>query len=51
MSTSKRISVKLTEEQRRQIREATGKDAVEFTMETNELEERVAPMAISLKFA
>jgi DNA-binding MarR family transcriptional regulator len=45
MSESKRnVRIELTEEQRRQLEEATGKQAtaIEFTAE--ELEERIAPV-------
>ena len=40
------VRIELTEEQKQQIREATGKDlnAVEFTAE--ELEQRVAPLMV-----
>lgn len=43
MSDSKNVRIELTEEQRRQLEEATGKQAtaIEFTAE--ELEERIAP--------
>jgi hypothetical protein len=40
---SKRISIKLTAEQKAQIQKATGKNAEALEFEVEELEERIAP--------
>jgi hypothetical protein len=45
MATGKRISLKLTSEQKKQIKDATGKSADELEMSIQELEERIAPAA------
>ncbi len=37
------IRIELTEEQKKQIREATGKDAAAIELTAEELEERVSP--------
>ncbi len=49
MSEKKPIRIELTEEQKQQIREATGKEAsaVEFTAE--ELEDRVSPTELGVR--
>jgi len=39
----KRISLKLSAEQKQQIKEATGKDAEALELGVEELEERIAP--------
>jgi len=46
-----RIRIELTEEQRNQIRDATGEDTptLEFTVE--ELEERIAPLTMGYDFS
>lgn len=40
---SKRVSIKLTQEQMDAIKNATGKDAKELEFSVEELEERIAP--------
>jgi uncharacterized small protein (DUF1192 family) len=40
---SKRISVQLTQQQKAQIKQATGKDADAIELSVEELEERIAP--------
>ena len=44
MASGKRISLKLSAEQQKQIKQATGKDAGALEMTIEELEERIAPM-------
>ncbi len=44
MATSKRISLKLSPEQQKQIKQATGKDAGALELTVEELEERIAPI-------
>ena len=44
MGTSKRISLKLSPEQQKQIKQATGKDAGSLELTMEELEDRIAPM-------
>ena len=43
----KRISLKLSAEQRAQVKAATGKDAEALELGVEELEERIAPMTFS----
>ena len=45
MDRKKRISIKLSPEQQKQIRAATGKDAEALELGIEELEERIAPMS------
>jgi hypothetical protein len=42
----KPVRLELTEEQRRQLEEATGQQAVAIEFTAEELEERIAPMVI-----
>jgi hypothetical protein len=42
--TPKRISLVLSQEQRAQVKAATGKDAEALELGVEELEERIAPM-------
>jgi uncharacterized small protein (DUF1192 family) len=44
MSDQKQIRLELTEEQRAQVKAATGKDARALELGVQELEERIAPM-------
>jgi hypothetical protein len=44
------VRIELTDEQRNQIREATGKDANAIEFSAEELEERVAPISLPGKF-
>ena len=44
MSTGKRISLKLTPQQKEEIMKATGKKAEELEFGVEELEERIAPL-------
>lgn len=44
MATSPNFRLKLTPEQKDQIRKATGKDAEALELSVEELEERIAPM-------
>ncbi len=44
MASGKRISLKLSPEQQKQIKLATGKDAGALELTVEELEERIAPM-------
>ncbi len=44
MSDQNRIRIELTEEQKAQIKAATGKDARTLELGAEELEERVAPV-------
>jgi hypothetical protein len=48
MSKQDRIRIELTEEQKKQIKEASGEDvsAIEFTVQ--ELEQRIAPLIIKM---
>ena len=41
------IRIRLTEDQKAQIRRALGRDDVEFELEVTELEERIAPRLAS----
>jgi hypothetical protein len=43
MSEQKHVRLELTEEQKAQIKAATGKDARTIELNTEELEERIAP--------
>jgi hypothetical protein len=43
MDKTDRIRIELTDEQRKQIKEASGKDASVLELTVRELEERVAP--------
>lgn len=43
MTEKKRVSLKLTEEQKAAIKQAIGKDAERLEMPVEELEERIAP--------
>ncbi|MBA2243582.1 MAG: hypothetical protein H0W11_01375 [Gemmatimonadetes bacterium] len=38
------VRIELTEQQRQQVRETTGKDAVTLEFTAQQLEERIAPM-------
>jgi hypothetical protein len=44
------VRIELTDEQRNQSREATGKDANAIEFSAEELEERVAPISLPGKF-
>lgn len=44
MSDQKHIRLELTEEQKAQVKAATGKDARAIELNAEELEERIAPM-------
>ncbi len=46
MATNKRISLKLSPEQQKQIQQATGKSAEAIELSVEELEQRIAPMAL-----
>ena len=41
-----RVQIKLTSEQREQVRKATGKNADTLEMTAQELEERIAPLQV-----
>ena len=43
MATGKRISLKLSPEQQKQVKQATGKNAEALELTVEELEERIAP--------
>lgn len=43
MEKRKPVKIELTEEQKKQIRQATGKDASAIELTVEELEERVSP--------
>jgi len=43
MASGKRISLKLSPEQQKQIKQATGKDAGTLELTVEELEQRIAP--------
>ena len=49
MGTSKRISLKLSPEQQKQIKLETGKDASALELSVEELEQRIAPMQFFAK--
>jgi len=49
MATNKRISLKLSPEQQKAIKEATGKDASALELTVDELEQRIAPMTFFQK--
>jgi uncharacterized small protein (DUF1192 family) len=44
MGNQKHISFELTEEQKAQVKAATGKDAQAIELSVEELEERIAPL-------
>ena len=44
MSEEKKVRIELTDAQKKQIQEATGKDAKAIELTAAELEERVSPM-------
>ena len=46
MASGKRISLKLSPEQQKQIKQATGKDAGTLELTVQELEERIAPLML-----
>ncbi|HTJ24454.1 MAG TPA: hypothetical protein VL383_18775 [Gemmatimonadaceae bacterium] len=48
MTKQDRVRIELTDEQKKQIKEASGEDvtAIEFT--TEELEQRIAPLVIKM---
>ena len=46
MEKKKPVRLELTEEQKRQIREATGKDAEAIELRAEELEERISPVPL-----
>jgi len=48
MPTGKRISLKLTPQQKEEIMKATGKNAEELQFTVEELEERIAPLKTGL---
>ena len=43
MASGKRISIKLSPEQQKQVKDATGKNAGALELTVEELEERIAP--------
>ena len=43
MATGKRLSLKLSPEQQKRIKQATGKDAEALELTVEELEQRIAP--------
>jgi hypothetical protein len=45
--TQRRISLKLTPEQQRAVREATGRNAEAIELNVEELEDRIAPAKVS----
>lgn len=47
MASGKRISIKLTPEQQKQIRQAIGKNAAALELTAEELEARIAPSTIA----
>ena len=47
MASGKRISIKLSPEQQKQIKQATGKDAGALELTVEELEQRIAPAVIA----
>lgn len=49
MSDQKHIRLELTEEQKAQIKAATGKDARTLELNTEELEDRIAPLTPKLR--
>jgi hypothetical protein len=50
MATSKeQVRIQLTPEQKAQVRTATGKEAEAVELSVEELEERIAPSALSIK--
>ncbi len=44
MTTNPSFKISLTDEQKKAVREATGKDAEAIELSVEELEERIAPM-------
>ncbi|MGN6390904.1 MAG: hypothetical protein ACTHM9_01475 [Gemmatimonadales bacterium] len=46
MSDQKHIRLELTEEQKAQVKAATGKDARALELDAVELEERIAPVTV-----
>lgn len=48
MERKKPVKIELTEDQKKQIREATGKDASAIELTVEELEERVSPGGVKL---
>ena len=48
MANEKRISLKLSPEQQKQIKDATGKNAGALELTVQELEERIAPMTLDI---
>ncbi len=49
MASGKRISLKLSPDQQKQIKQATGKDAGALELTVEELEERIAPSDMFLR--
>ena len=49
MSEQKHVRLELTEEQKAQVKAATGKDAGAIELNAEELEERIAPLNVRLK--
>ncbi len=49
MDKKESVRIELTEDQKRQIREATGKDARAIELTVEELEERVSPGRFTAK--
>ena len=49
MSDQKHVRLELTEEQKAQVKAATGKDALAIELNAQELEERIAPFTPLVK--
>jgi hypothetical protein len=49
MSEQKHVRIELTEEQKAQVKAATGKDARALELNVEELEQRIAPGKVPLK--
>ena len=47
MAKGKRVSIKLSAEQQKQVKQATGKNAQTLELTVQELEERIAPFHIA----
>ena len=50
MKKDERIRIELTEEQKKEVKEASGKDVSTLEFTAQELEERIAPMLSNKKF-
>ena len=46
MASAKRVTLKLSVEQKKQIKDATGKTAEQLDLSVEELEQRIAPMTV-----